>query len=488
MANLKDILYKVKLISISGATDISIDAIQFDSRIVGAGDVFVAIKGTQVDGHEFTSKAVSQGAVAIVCEDIPMEIHPEVTYVQTDNSAKALGIMADNYFGHPSEKLKLVAVTGTNGKTTTVSLLHQLFMNLGYHTGMISTVQNQINNAVIPATHTTPDALQLNSLLKKMVEAGCNVVFMEASSHAIEQERMAGLKLAGAVFTNISHEHLDYHKTFDNYIKAKKKLFDDLPSDAFALVNVDDKRGMVMLQNTKASKYTYSLKMMATYKAKVLSNSLQGLELNIDQKDVWFRQIGYFNAYNLLAAFATAHLLEEESEEVLMNLSQIELKNGRFEQVPNNAGITAVVDYAHTPDALENVLQTIDNIRTGNEQVLTVVGCGGNRDTAKRPLMAEIACRFSDRVILTSDNPRFEEPEAIIADMQKGVPVSQMRKVTNLPDRKEAIKLACSFAQKGDIILVAGKGHETYQEIKGKRSHFDDKEVVHEMLSLIHNK
>ena len=488
MASLKEILYKVKLISISGATDITVNAIQFDSRIVGAGDVFVAVKGTQLNGHEFISRAIKQGAVAVVCEDIPSEIHPEVTYVQTDNSARALGIMADNYFGHPSRKLKLIAVTGTNGKTTTVSLLHQLFMNLGYHTGMISTVQNQINKAVIPSTHTTPDALQLNSLLSKMVDAGCSVVFMEASSHAIEQERMAGLKLAGAIFTNISHEHLDYHKTFDNYIKAKKKLFDDLPSDAFALVNVDDKRGMVMVQNCPALKYTYSLKMMATYKAKVLSNSLQGLELTIDQKDVWFRQIGYFNAYNLLAAYAAAQLLEEESEEVLLHLSQIELKNGRFEQVPNKAGITAVVDYAHTPDALENVLQTIDNIRTGNEQVLTVVGCGGNRDTAKRPLMAEIACRFSDRVILTSDNPRDEEPEAITAEMQKGVPVSQVRKVTSLPDRKEAIKLACSFAQKGDIILIAGKGHETYQEVKGTRNHFDDKEIVHEMLQLIHNR
>ncbi|WMN06249.1 UDP-N-acetylmuramoyl-L-alanyl-D-glutamate--2,6-diaminopimelate ligase [Marivirga arenosa] len=488
MAILKDILYKVKLVSISGATDISVDAIQFDSRIVGSGDVFVAVKGTQVDGHDYISKAVEQGAVAVICEDIPHNIHPEVTYVQTEDSAKALGIMADNYYDHPSEKLKLVAVTGTNGKTTTVSLLHKLFMSLGYHTGMISTVQNQIDDLVIPATHTTPDALQLNALLSKMVDHGCTMVFMEASSHAIAQERMAGLKLAGAIFTNITHEHLDYHKTFDNYIKAKKKLFDDLPSDAFALVNVDDKRGMVMLQNCKASKNTYSLKMMATYKAKVLNNSLQGLELTVDQKDVWFRQIGYFNAYNLLAAYATANLLEEDSEEVLMHLSQIELNNGRFEQVPNKAGITAIVDYAHTPDALENVLNTIDNIRTGNEQVLTVVGCGGNRDTEKRPVMAEIACRYSDRVILTSDNPRYEEPEAIIADMQKGVPISQIRKVTNLPDRKEAIKLACSFAQKGDIILVAGKGHETYQEIKGERSHFDDKEVVNEMLNLIHNK
>ena len=488
MANLKDILYKVKLRSISGATDLTVDAIQFDSRIVGVGDVFVAVKGTQVDGHQYIAKAVEQGAVAIVCEDIPLEIHPEVTYVQTDNSAKALGIMADNYFDHPSEKLKLIAVTGTNGKTTTVSLLHQLFRNLGHQCGLISTVQNQINEEIIPATHTTPDAIQLNALLQKMVNSGCSVVFMEASSHAIDQERMAGLTVSGAVFSNISHDHLDYHITFDAYIKAKKKLFDELPASAFALVNVDDKRGMIMLQNCKANKFTYSLKMMANYRAKVLSNSLHGLELTIDQKDVWFRLIGYFNAYNLLAAYAVADILEEEQEEVLTNLSQIELKNGRFEQISTNTGITGIVDYAHTPDALENVLQTIEAIRTGNEQVVTVLGCGGNRDKSKRPLMAEIACRWSDRVILTSDNPRNELPEEIIADMQKGVPITQARKVTNLPDRKEAIKLACSFAQKGDIILVAGKGHETYQEIKGVKHHFDDKEVLNEMLNLIHNR
>jgi UDP-N-acetylmuramoyl-L-alanyl-D-glutamate--2,6-diaminopimelate ligase len=426
--------------------------------------------------------------VAIICETFPEKMHEGITYIQTTNSAKALGLMADNFYGHPSSKLILIAVTGTNGKTTTVTLMHELFKGLGYNAGLISTVQNQINDNVIPATHTTPDAMQLNGLLHKMVTAGCSHVFMEASSHAIHQERMAGLQLSGAVFSNISHDHLDYHHTFDEYIKAKKKLFDELPDTAFALVNVDDKRGMVMLQNCKATKYTYSLKMMANFRAKVLSNALQGLELNIDQKDVWFRLIGYFNAYNLLAAFAVAQILEEDAVEVLTQLSQIEPKNGRFEQIPNSTGITAIVDYAHTPDALENVLNTIDNIRTGNEQVITVVGCGGNRDKDKRPLMAEIACRLSDRVILTSDNPRNEVPEEIINDMQKGVPISQVRKVTNLPDRREAIKLACSFAQKGDIILVAGKGHETYQEIKGVKHHFDDKEVVNEMLNLIHNK
>lgn len=488
MALLKDILYKVKLLSVSGNMEQDIVSIHFDSRKVIEKAAFIAVRGTQVDGHEYIEAAVEKGAVAIICETLPATLHADVTYIQTDNSGRALGLMADNFYGHPSSKLKLIAVTGTNGKTTTVTLLHQLFVDLGYNVGMLSTVQNQINDQIIPSTHTTPDAIQLNELLQKMVKAGCSHVFMEASSHAIDQERMAGLQIAGAVFSNISHDHLDYHKTFDSYIAAKKKLFDELPASAFALVNVDDKRGMVMLQNCKATKYTYSLKMMANFRAKVLSNAMQGLELNIDQKDVWFRLIGYFNAYNLLAAYAVANILEEDPVEILTHLSQIQLKNGRFEQVPNTTGINAIVDYAHTPDALENVLNTIDNIRTGNEQVLTVIGCGGNRDKEKRPLMAEIACRLSDRVILTSDNPRGEEPEQIIADMQKGVPVSQARKVTNLPDRKEAIKLACSFAQKGDIILVAGKGHETYQEIKGVKHHFDDKEVVNEMLNLIHNR
>lgn len=488
MTLLKDILYKVKLLTVSGSTAMEVQSIQFDSRQVQKGDVFVAVKGTQTDGHTYIDKAIALGAIAIVCEEMPESLEKELTYIQTDNSAKALGIMSNNFYGNPSSKLKLVAVTGTNGKTTTVTLLHQLFRDLGYNVGLLSTVQNQINEEIIPATHTTPDAIQLNALLNKMVKAGCTYVFMEASSHAIDQERMAGLVLAGAVFTNISHDHLDYHETFDAYIKAKKKLFDELPSEAFALVNADDKRGMVMLQNCKADKHTYSLKTMANYKAKVITNALQGLELVLDGHDVWFKLIGYFNAYNLLAVYAVAQLLEEDSLETLTVLSQIDLHNGRFEQVPNNAGITAIVDYAHTPDALENVLKTIDNVRTGNEQVLTVVGCGGNRDTTKRPIMAEIACRLSDRVILTSDNPRNEEPDTIISDMEKGVPISLARKVTKLSDRKEAIKLACSFAKAGDIILVAGKGHETYQEIKGVKHHFDDKEVLNDMLNLIHNR
>ncbi len=488
MALLKDILYKVRLLSVAGTTDLTINAIQFDSRKIKEGDVFVAMPGTQVDGHIFIPKAIALGAKVIVCEQLPADIQPQLTYIHTDNSAQALGFMASNFHDNPSAKLKLIAVTGTNGKTTTVTLLYKLFRELGYNVGLLSTVQNQINEQVVEATHTTPDALQLNALLRKMLKADCTHVFMEASSHAIEQSRMTGLHISGAVFSNISHDHLDYHKTFDAYIKAKKKLFDNLPVDAFALTNTDDKRGTVMLQNCKANKYTYSLKSMANYKAKVITNSLQGLELTIDGREVWFKLIGYFNAYNLLAVYAVAHLLEEDSIEVLTAMSNIALKNGRFEQIPNQAEITAIVDYAHTPDALENVLKTIDNIRTGNEQVLTVIGCGGNRDTTKRPLMAEIACKLSDKVILTSDNPRNEQPEQIIEDMSKGVSPALIRKVTKLTDRKEAIKLACSFAQKGDIILVAGKGHETYQEIKGVKHHFDDKEVLNEMLNLIHNR
>lgn len=487
MALLKDILYKITLKSVAGETDKQIGGVCFDSRKVKAGDLFVAVKGTQVDGHAYIEKAIELGAAAIVCETMPENFQEHITYVQTENSAKALGIIAANYYGNPSSKLQMVAITGTNGKTTTVTLLYKLFKGLGYKVGMLSTVKNLIDGKELTATHTTPDALQLNALLAEMVKQGCNYCFMEASSHAIDQERIAGLHLAGAVFTNISHDHLDYHETFDAYIKAKKKLFDELPASAFALVNADDKRGMVMVQNTKAAKHTYALKRMAAYKAKVLSNSLQGLELSIQNKDVWFRLIGDFNAYNLLAAFAVASLLEENEEEVLMNLSQLTPAEGRFDQVVNTVGITAIVDYAHTPDALENVLKTIDNFRTGNEQVITVVGCGGNRDKEKRPLMAEIACRLSDRVILTSDNPRDEEPGEIIKDMQKGVSITSQRKVTPIENRKEGIKLACSFAQPKDIILVAGKGHETYQEIKGQRYDFDDKAILGEMLNLIHN-
>lgn len=485
MALLKDILYKVSLLASSGDMSRNITSVCFDSRERAPDSVFVAVKGTLSDGHEYIEKALENGASAIVCERKPANLRSDITYVEVENSAKALGVIAANFYGHPASKLKLIAVTGTNGKTTTATLLHNLFMALGYHAGLLSTVNNKINETIIEATHTTPDALKINELLSIMVKEGCTHCFMEASSHAIAQERISGLQLAGAIFTNISHDHLDYHKSFEEYIKVKKKLFDELPSAAFALVNIDDKRGMVMLQNTKAFKRTYALKMMSDFKAKVLSNTLSGLELEIDGRNVWFKLIGDFNAYNLLAVYATAVLLEEDEDEVLKILSMLNTAPGRFEQVPNNTQITAIVDYAHTPDALENVLSTIKKFRTGNEQVITVIGCGGNRDKTKRPLMAEIACRYSDKAILTSDNPRNEVPEDIIKDMQEGVSPSNFRKTLVIPDRKEAIKTACAMAGDHDIILIAGKGHETYQEIKGVKYDFDDKKVLAEMLELM---
>lgn len=486
MAALKDILYKVKLDTVAGDMNAEVAMVRFDSRAVSDGDLFVAVKGTKVDGHHFITQAIKQGAIGIVCEQLPNELKKDVTYIVTPDSSIALGYIASNFYGNPSEKMRVVAVTGTNGKTTTVSLLYNLFRSLGYNVGLLSTVTNRINDEEIKASHTTPDAMQLNALMAKMVRQSCSYCFMEASSHALVQERMRGLQFAGAIFSNITHDHLDYHGSFDAYIAAKKKLFDELPSSAFALTNTDDKRGMVMLQNTKATKYTYAIKTVADFKAKVVSNTLQGLELSINQKEAWFRLIGDFNAYNLLAVYATAVLLEEDADEVLTALSEIEPASGRFEQVPNESGITALVDYAHTPDALENVLKTIDEFRTGNEQVITVVGCGGNRDKAKRPLMAGIACQWSNRVIFTSDNPRDEDPEMILEEMQKGVGPVHFKKVLKITDRKEAIKSAVAFAAKGDIILVAGKGHETYQEIKGIRHEFDDRLILSEMIKTIH--
>lgn len=482
MKQLKDILYKVSLTSTHGNMEVEVKDIVFDSRKVSSGSAFVAVRGTQVDGHDFISTAVEQGATTIVCEDLPTESFTGVTLVQTSDSAKALGIMASNFYGNPSEKIKVVAVTGTNGKTTTVTLLHQLFVAMGYSTGLLSTVENKINDQVIPATHTTPDAVSVQALLRQMVDAGCSHCFMEASSHAIVQERIAGLKLAGAVFTNITHDHLDYHGTFDEYIKAKKKLFDELPKDAFALVNADDKRGMVMVQNSKATYQTFALKSSADFKAKIISNTLEGLELDINGKLIWFRLIGAFNAYNLLGVLGVAVLLGEEEDEVLRALSAIRGAKGRFDRI-SIGGITAIVDYAHTPDALENVLKTINGVRAGNEQVTTVVGCGGNRDKTKRPTMAKIAVTESDKVILTSDNPRFEEPMDILRDMQAGIGPTEMRKTLTIEDRREAIKTAVMMSKKGDIILIAGKGHEDYQEIKGVKHHFDDAEVVTEFLT-----
>ncbi len=487
MKTLKDILYGVSLKAVEGSTDLSVSAVHFDSRRVEEGSVFVAVSGTQVDGHQYIQVAVEKGATSVICEQMSEEKQVGVTYVEVANSAQALGQMASNFYDNPSAKLKLVAVTGTNGKTTVVTLLHQLFMRLGYLTGLLSTVNNKINDAVIPSTHTTPDAVQLNALLANMVKQGCTHAFMEASSHAIVQHRVAGLKVAGAIFTNISHDHLDYHKTFEEYIKAKKKLFDDLPKLSFALVNTDDKRGKIMVQNTAAQVKTFSLKGLSDFKAKVLTNSLQGLELEISgdtiaSQSVWFPLIGDFNAYNLLATFGAAVLLNEEAEEVLTQLSGVQPARGRFEQVHSPDGVTAIVDYAHTPDALENVLRTIQNVRTKNETVICVVGCGGDRDKAKRPKMAAISAELSDKVILTSDNPRSEDPEEIIKDMQAGVPASHYKKVIAITNRKEAIKAASMMAKEGDIILVAGKGHETYQEIKGVKHNFDDKQVLNEIF------
>jgi len=484
---LKDILYNVSLHSVSGDMETEVKQIAFDSRKVASKTVFVAVRGTQVDGHDYIDQAIKDGASAVVCEKLPKALRSDVAYVEVNSTEEALGIMAANFYDNPSRKLKLVGVTGTNGKTTCVTLLFHLFRALGYSTGMLSTVENKINDQVLKATHTTPDALTINQLLAEMANAGVTHCFMESSSHAIVQRRIAGLTYDGAVFTNISHDHLDYHKTFDAYIKAKKLLFDDLSSSAFALVNGDDKRGSIMLQNTKATKHKFALKSIAEFKGKILSNTIQGLELDIDHQSVWFKLIGDFNAYNLLAVYGTAILLGEDTQEVLTALSNVDAAPGRFDLVVTSTGITALVDYAHTPDALENVLKTIESFRTGNEKVITVVGCGGNRDAAKRPLMAKIACDLSDKVVLTSDNPRFEDPLSIIKDMQEGVSASNMRKTLVIQDREEAIKTAVNLAEPQDIILVAGKGHEDYQEINGERFPFDDRKVLKSMLNLIHN-
>ncbi|NJN27393.1 MAG: UDP-N-acetylmuramoyl-L-alanyl-D-glutamate--2,6-diaminopimelate ligase [Cyclobacteriaceae bacterium] len=486
MKLLKDILYKVSLTATSGDMNIPVASVHFDSRKVAKGDVFVAVAGTQVDGHQFIQKAIAQGAVAIVCEHA-MDAQPGVAVVQTESSSKALGIIASNYYENPSSKLKLIAVTGTNGKTTTVTLLFHLFRKLGYNAGLLSTILNKINDESLPSTHTTGDALQINQLLRSMVDAGCTHCFMEASSHAIDQNRIAGLAIDVAVFSNITHDHLDYHHTFDEYIKAKKKLFDSLTPGAFALVNIDDKRGSIMLQNTRAEKRTFGIQTMADFKARVISNSLTGLELDIDNFKIWFNLIGKFNAYNLVAAYGVGVLLEEDPQEVLTALSSLPPVPGRFERVPLKSKVIAIIDYAHTPDALDNVLKTIESIRTRNEQVITVTGCGGNRDKEKRPLMAEIACKLSDRVIFTSDNPRDEDPEVIIDDMKRGVRPSDYRKTLTIVDRKEAIKTALALAKDEDIILIAGKGHEDYQEIKGIKNHFSDKETLLKLDILMSN-
>ena len=483
MKLLSDILYKAGLIEVNGSTNVAITSMTFDSRKVEKDGLFVATRGTQTDGHDFIEKAISLGAVAVVCEEFPATIHEKVSYAKVSDSAAALGIMAANFYDHPSESLKLVGVTGTNGKTTTVTLLYQLFRAMGNKAGMFTTVRNMINSEEIPSTHTTPDAVELNKLLRKMVDAGCKYAFMEVSSHSIVQKRISGLHFAGGVFTNITHDHLDYHKTFEEYLKAKKTFFDQLPSDAFALVNKDDKNGAVMVQNTRALKRSYSVLSAGDFKCRILENHFTGLQLSIDSTEMWSKLIGSFNAYNLLAVYATAMMLGQDKMNVLTTLSTLGSVEGRFQYVRNDNGVTGIVDYAHTPDALQNVLKTINDIRTGNEQVITVVGCGGDRDTAKRPVMASIACELSDRVILTSDNPRSEEPEAILAQMQKGVEKHSTKKTLSITDRKEAIRTAVALARPGDIILVAGKGHEKYQEIKGVKYPFDDMEMLKENLN-----
>jgi UDP-N-acetylmuramoyl-L-alanyl-D-glutamate--2,6-diaminopimelate ligase len=481
---LKDILYKVSIVEVHGSTNIAIATITFDSRKIGKESLFIAIKGTEHDGHHHIQETVEKGVNAVVCETLPAVLNPTTTYIKVADTTAALGIMASNFYDNPSEKLKIVGITGTNGKTTVATLLFSLYRQLGYKVGLLSTVNNQINGTIIPSTHTTPDAIQLNALLQKMVEANCTYCFMEVSSHAISQKRIEGIRFTGAVFTNISHDHLDYHKTFDNYIKAKKEFFDKLNSAAFALTNKDDANGMVMLQNTKAIKKTFSLRTMADFKCRVLENQFIGLHLNINNKDVWSKLIGSFNAYNLLAVYAVATLLNEDETNILTSLSSLNAVEGRFQYIRSANGVIGIVDYAHTPDALINVLKTINDIRTGNEKLITVVGCGGNRDKAKRPIMAEIACNHSTKVILTSDNPRNEDANVIIKEMQAGVDAVNHKKTLSITDRHEAIKTACSFAKPGDIILIAGKGHEKYQEIDGVKHPFDDMQVLQENLKL----
>ena len=485
MQTLQNILYKVRLQQVVGSTATNVSSIAIDSRKVEKDSVFVAINGVQSNGHLFIDKAIEAGAIAIVCETIPSIIQENITYIEVKDASEAVALMAHQFYGEPSRKVKLVGVTGTNGKTTIATLLFKLFNQLGYSCGLISTVQNQIGTTIIPATHTTPDAVSLNKLLAEMVNEGCTHVFIECSSHAIHQKRIAGLQFTGALFSNITHDHLDYHKTFDEYIKVKKKFFDDLPSTAFAITNADDKRGMVMLQNTNAKKYAYSLKTMADFKGKILDNALTGLQMIVNEIEVHFRLIGEFNAYNLMAVYGAALCLGEDKYQVLTALSMLTGAEGRFDYIISSQQIIGIIDYAHTPDALENVLSTIKKLRKGYEQIITVVGCGGDRDKTKRPIMAQTACNLSDKVILTSDNPRSEEISDILKDMETGLDSAAKRKYISISDRKEAIKTAVSLAKEEDIILIAGKGHEKYQDIKGTKYPFDDKAVLLEVFEML---
>ncbi len=486
MALLKDILYKVHIRSVHGSTGIDIKDLQIDSRSVKPGSCFIAIKGVAVDGHEFISKAIEQGATAIVCEHLPEQLNDDVAFIQVANSAEAAGFMANQFFGNVSEQMRVVGVTGTNGKTTIATLLFKLFSALGYRCGLVSTVDYHIADKIVPSTHTTPDVISLNSLLKQMYDAGCTYVFMECSSHAIHQHRITGIHFVGGLFSNITHDHLDYHNTFDEYIRVKKSFFDGLGSNAFAISNKDDKRGEVMLQNTKAKKQYYSIKNLAEFKGKILENGLTGLQMMVNNEEVHFRLIGEFNAYNLLAVFGAAVSLGEDKQKVLQVLSGLTGAEGRFDYIisPKEL-ILGIVDYAHTPDALENVLSTIKKLRRGHELIITVVGCGGDRDKTKRPIMGEVACELSDKVIFTSDNPRTEDPLEILGDMEYGLSSASRRKFISIADRKEAIKTAVSLAGHEDIILVAGKGHEKYQDIKGVKYEFDDKKVLQQLFELL---
>lgn len=482
MNKLKELLKTIHVKDIVDMADKSIHALCFDSRKVQAGDLFIAVRGTVSDGHHYIDKAIASGATAIVCEVFPTERKKGVTYVSVDHADYVLGVLANRFYDSPSSKLKLVGVTGTNGKTTVATLLYKLFRAMGHRVGLLSTVQNQIDDRVVAATHTTPDPIALNRLLSEMVEMGCDYCFMEVSSHAIVQHRTAGLSFVGAAFTNLTHDHLDFHKTFDAYIKAKKAFFDGLPYSAFALTNIDDKNGMVMLQNTKAYKKTYALRNLADFKGKIIESHFDGMLIQVDGKEVWVKLTGNFNAYNILAVYGVAVLLEQDSLKVLTTLSKLSGAEGRFDVQVSGEGIYAVIDYAHTPDAVKNVLETINDLRKGGEHVIAVLGCGGDRDKTKRPEMAEVAAKLSDKVIITSDNPRSEDPHQIIRDMEAGIPADKKRNVFSIADRRDAIKAAFHLAQRGDIILVAGKGHEKYQEIKGVKYPFDDKEILKELF------
>jgi len=485
MRLLKDIIYGVRIENVIGSTNIAVEGIDYDSRKVVKFGLFVAIPGTQVDGHEFISTAISSGAVSIICEKLPQERVEDVTYILVKSASKALGIIASNFYNNPSHQIKLIGVTGTNGKTTTVTLMYNLYRLMGFKVGLLSTVVNKIHSEVLDSTHTTPNALELNKLLSEMVEKGCTMCFMEVSSHAVAQSRIEGLRFAGGVFTNITREHLDYHGTFDNYIIAKKEFFDSLSTEAFALVNNDQSQSETMVQDTPAKVFTYGINSVADYKVKILENHFNGLHLNIDGQELYSKLIGRFNAYNILAAYSTAVLLGHDKIDVLTTISNLNSVQGRFEYLKSEKGVVGIVDYAHTPDALENVLKTIKDIRTGNEMVITVVGCGGDRDRGKRPLMGKIACQFSDQVIFTSDNPRTEDPNFIIEEMQKGVEPIDYKKTVAIPSRKEAIKMAVSIAHAGDILLIAGKGHENYQIVGDQTLPFDDMQVLNETLKVL---